>query len=100
MEMVFLVQQLPMNCFIFLKHRNEEITFCKTVEEVQVIKTYEDSEWQANCFAGELLVPYHLVKGLTVEEVMEKCKVTRQMAEYQLGQYKKVGVEKKPFSGD
>lgn len=75
-----------LHCF---KHRYEEIKFCKTVEEIQSIKSYEDAEWQANCFAGELLVPMHLVKGLTVEEVVEKCKVSHSMASYQLQQYEK-----------
>ena len=54
-------------------------------------KPYEDPEWQANCFAGELLVPKRLVKNLSVEEVVEQCKVTKAMASIQLRQYKKEG---------
>ena len=36
----------------FFKHRQEEIVFCRTVEEMKNRKVYEDPEWQANCFAG------------------------------------------------
>lgn len=35
-----------------------------------------DPEWQAKCFAGELLVPAHLVKGMTVHEIAERCGVS------------------------
>ncbi|MCY7103321.1 ImmA/IrrE family metallo-endopeptidase [Streptococcus oralis] len=75
----------------FFKHRQEEIVFCRTVEEMKSRKAYEDPEWQANCFAGELLVPKRLVKNLSVEEVVEQCKVTQAMASIQLRQYKKEG---------
>ncbi|MGT2811762.1 ImmA/IrrE family metallo-endopeptidase [Streptococcus minor] len=73
--------------FHFFKHRNEEIVFCRTVEELESRKTYEDPEWQANCFAGELLVPIKLVKEMSIEEVVEKCRVSHQMATYQLNKY-------------
>ncbi|HFU4002086.1 TPA: ImmA/IrrE family metallo-endopeptidase [Streptococcus suis] len=75
----------------FLKHRQEEVTFCKSVEEINSIRTFENPEWQANCFAGELLVPKHLVQHMTVEEVMTVCKVSRQMAETQLSHYQEEG---------
>ena len=32
----------------FFKHRQEEIVFCRTVEEMKSRKAYEDPEWQAN----------------------------------------------------
>ena len=32
-----------------------------------------DPEWQANTFAAELMAPYKLIRGLSVEEIMEKC---------------------------
>ena len=75
----------------FFKHRQEEIVFCRTVEEMKNRKVYEDPEWQANCFAGELLVPKRLVKNMSVEEVVKQCKVTHAMARIQLGQYEKEG---------
>ena len=39
--------------FHYLQHQVLGFTF----EEVEDRKTYEDPEWQANCFAGELLLP-------------------------------------------
>ena len=39
--------------FHYLQHQVLGFTF----EEVEERKTYEDPEWQANCFAGELLLP-------------------------------------------
>ena len=40
------------------------------------IRSFEDPEWQAKCFAGELLIPAHLVGDLTPEEISEKCGVS------------------------
>lgn len=71
----------------FFKHRNEEVVFLRSVDDIKSRRTYEDPEWQANCFAGELLVPKELVQGMTVEEVMDKCKVSREMATIQLRHY-------------
>ncbi|TYQ14837.1 UNVERIFIED_CONTAM: Zn-dependent peptidase ImmA (M78 family) [Acetivibrio alkalicellulosi] len=48
------------------------------------IKTYIDPEWQANAFAGELLVPAHLVKGLSAEEISSLCGVSLPAAQKQL----------------
>ncbi len=71
-----------------LLHKDKKVVLCRRAGAANK-KAYEDPEWQANCFAGELLVPKHLVKGMSVEEVMEKCKVSRRMAEYQLDVYAK-----------
>jgi len=48
------------------------------------MKAYEDPEWQANCFAGELLVAEHLTRDMGVGEVSTKCGVSRIAAETQL----------------
>ena len=66
----------------FFKHRQEEIVFCRTVEEMKKRKVSEDPE---------LLVPKRLVKNMSVEEVVKQCKVTHAMARIQLGQYEKEG---------
>lgn len=42
-----------------------------------------DPEWQAKCFAGELLVSADLMHGCSVEEIMKTCGVSRAAAEYQ-----------------
>lgn len=72
----------------WLMHGEETVSFCRKEEDLKKRQAYEDPEWQTNCFAGELLVPKHLVKGMSIEEVMEKCNVTYSMAKYQLKKYK------------
>ncbi len=47
-------------------------------------KPFEDPEWQANCFAGELLMAAHLIKGMDASEVEAKCGVSYQAAMTQL----------------
>lgn len=47
------------------------------------VEAFRDPEWQADAFGGELLVPYHLVKGLSQSEIMEECKVSASAAKLQ-----------------
>ena len=47
------------------------------------IVKYRDPEWQAKCFAGELLVPEHLMKGVPAYEIAQKCGVSSDAADYQ-----------------
>ena len=47
--------------------------FTKNTTGKQIL-SYLDPEWQANCFAGEFLMPYELVKNYSVEELVKKCK--------------------------
>lgn len=75
--------------FHLFHHSEEAISLCRTDREVEKLKAYEDPEWQANCFAGELLVPKELVKDMEVEDVVQKCRVSLTMAKYQMNQYKK-----------
>lgn len=51
------------------------------------LKSYEDPEWQAKAFQGELLVPKHLVTGMSAIEVAHECGVSSDAAEYQLKLY-------------
>lgn len=67
-------------------HSSERVSYARNDEK---LPTYCDPEWQASAFAGEFLMPYHLVKEMSVEEVMRKCGVSRSAAEFQLRQYKK-----------
>ena len=76
-----------------IRHGEETVSFCRKEEDFIKRRAYEDPEWQANCFSGELLVPKHLVKGMSVDEVMEKCNVTLSMAKYQLNKYEEEGWE-------
>ena len=38
--------------------------------------TFRDPEWQAKCFAGELMVPAHLVKGMNEYEIADQCGIS------------------------
>jgi hypothetical protein len=40
------------------------------------IPAFRDPEWQAKCFAGELMVPAHLVKGMNKYEIADQCGVS------------------------
>lgn len=73
-------------CHVLL-HDTKNISLCRTKEEDR-IKTYENPEWQADCFSGELLVSKRLVQNMSVDEVIKKCKVSRKMASYQLKKYR------------
>ncbi|MBP2057931.1 hypothetical protein J2Z60_001106 [Lactobacillus colini] len=47
------------------------------------LKLYQKPEWQAECFAAELLMPYEQIKNMSVEEIMISCGVSRPAAIYQ-----------------
>lgn len=48
------------------------------------LKPYEDPEWQADAFGGELLASSYLIKGLSSFDVQMKCGVSSSAARYQL----------------
>lgn len=50
---------------------HEGITLNRQIK-IKDHKVYEDSEWQADTFASELLMPSHMCEGLSVEEIQEK----------------------------
>ncbi len=68
--------------FHLLRHDYSHITFAR-VSNKSNIKIYEDPEWQADAFGGELLVPNHLVQGLNAEEISKRCGVSLSAARYQ-----------------
>lgn len=45
------------------------------------LKPYESMEWQAKALCGEVLVPYDKIKGLSKEQIINYCKVSKQCAE-------------------
>ena len=47
------------------------------------IITFRDPEWQAKCFAGELMIPAHRVKGMTEHQIAELCGVSYDAASVQ-----------------
>lgn len=65
-------------------HTKDNIVFARSDMKVPA---YSDPEWQANTFAAELLIPKHLVEGLSIDEVIDKCNVSRSCAEIQMRKY-------------
>lgn len=47
------------------------------------ITAFRDPEWQAKCFAGELMVAAHLVKGMSEYEIAKRCGVSCDAAHVQ-----------------
>ena len=66
--------------FLFLRHCSLQLHRCFE-ENVPI---YCDPEWQAKCFAAELLIPADRVAGMSAEEIAQECGVSIQAARYQL----------------
>ena len=63
-------------------HEDDSIALCRLAPYEQ-LKPFEDPEWQADCFGGELLMYHPLIKCLTPAEIAEKCGVTPRAARVQ-----------------
>lgn len=57
-----------------LLHKQSHIAFCRGDYP---IKTYEDPEWQADCFAAELLMDYDIVKDWSACKIEKNCGVSK-----------------------
>lgn len=64
-------------------HEDDSIALCKLAPN-EKLRPYEDPEWQANAFGGELLASGYLIKGMSVADVSEKCGVSLEAARVQL----------------
>lgn len=64
-------------------HEDDAIALCR-LEPGQRLKPYEDPEWQANAFGGELLASSYLIKGMSEKEVQVRCGVSSAAAHCQL----------------
>ena len=51
------------------------------------ISLWQNPEWQADCLAGELLVPCDLCREMSITEIAEKCKVSLDAAIYQKSKF-------------
>jgi len=63
-----------------LLHTPDRVSFTRTPNEM---KSYENPEWQANTFAGELLVHTDSIKGLSEEDIAKKFEVSHIVARIQ-----------------
>ena len=66
---------------ILLHQRNTLVLYSR---EEGTLKRYENPEWQAECFAGEFLMPYSQIKTMDKDDIINKCKVSERAANYQL----------------
>ena len=55
-------------------HQPVALTLYRRTDDLPI---YKNPEWQAECFAGELLMPYDQIKDMTAEEIVEQCKVSK-----------------------
>ncbi|KIQ93901.1 hypothetical protein LH47_02051 [Anoxybacillus thermarum] len=67
----------------YIMHRPGSIALARSLN-VGSVPPYKDPEWQANTFAGELLAPPHIIKGLSVKEIAMCCGVSFDVARIQL----------------
>ena len=52
-------------------------------------KPFNDPEWQADCFAGEFLMSYDVVKNYSEKELVDNCGVTPKAARCQFKAFRK-----------
>lgn len=64
-------------------HEDDSIALCRLAPN-EKLKPYEDPEWQADAFGGELLASSYLIDGMDAHSVSLKCGVTMQAARVQL----------------
>ena len=48
---------------------------------------YTNPEWQADCLAGELLIPAHLCRNMSIEQISKSCAVTEMAAKCQKSKF-------------
>lgn len=64
-------------------HADNCISLCRLTPN-EKLKPYEDPEWQANAFGGELLASSYLIKGMKIQDISEKCGVSISAARTQI----------------
>lgn len=62
----------------YLLHKPSNVSFARGE-----IPKYCDPEWQANVFAAELMAPCDLIGSMSVEEIADKCGMSKQAASIQ-----------------
>lgn len=68
--------------FHLLQHDKTNISYAR-IADGNSLERFRDPEWQANVFGGELLIPWHLTRDMTVEEIADKCGVSYTAADIQ-----------------
>ncbi len=68
----------------YILHTNPRMARYPRIYPGDDVKPYEDSEWQADAFAGEFLCPCQTIQGMTPKQVAEKYGVSVPAAKTQL----------------
>ncbi len=71
-----------------LLHDNDRVALCR-VSSDSAIKAYENPEWQADAFAGEMLMAEHMIRNMSIEEIAWKCGASYAAASCQYNQIRK-----------
>jgi len=64
-------------------HENDAVALCRLAPNDK-LRTFEDPEWQADAFGGELLASSYLIKNMNRFEVQSSCGVSAAAAYVQL----------------
>lgn len=51
--------------------------------ETDDVPAFRDPEWQAKCLAGEFMIPKHLVKDYSIDQIVKECGVSKLAAKTQ-----------------
>ena len=71
-----------------LMHDNDRVALCRKSANAP-LKAYEDPEWQADAFAGELLMAEYLIKDMSIKEIEICCGTSHAAAECQYNQIRR-----------
>jgi Zn-dependent peptidase ImmA (M78 family) len=66
----------------YIMHSPNRVAFARERKK-EKLAPYLDPEWQANTFAGELLAPPKIIKGLSLIQITELCGVSSEVARIQ-----------------
>lgn len=66
---------------------DNKVKFCRVDKSAERIPLYKNPEWQADCLAGELLVPYSLCRNMSEMQIVRECAVTRSAAHIQKSKF-------------
>lgn len=69
----------------YIMHRPGMMGLARNIKN-ESVPAYRSPEWQANTFAGEILAPPNVIKGLNKHQIAKYCGVSLEVAEIQLNQ--------------
>lgn len=69
----------------------EGVSLARSDSSISVV-AYRDPEWQANTFASELLMASHLIVGMDISEIQQKCMTSFEASKIALYNAKKPSV--------